>query len=285
MADAWSEREIELIVSDYFEMLKTELSGQAYNKTEHRRRLINSLNKQRSEGSIERKHQNISAILIEMGVPYIGGYKPLRNYQRQILPDKVLEGIAHNQELRELLEHSAVAEPEVPTVDDILKIMESAPDAANDRPQPHTYERPQVRAKAAFDYLRQEAANAKLGYAGELLVINFEKARLIHAGKPNLADGVEHIAQTVGDGAGFDVKSYEDTGHDRLIEAKTTRHGKETPFYVTQNELTVSRERAARYWLYRVYRYEDSPRLYSLNGALDERFVLKPHAYMATGVA
>lgn len=284
MADAWSESEIELIVADYFAMLKTELSGQPYNKTEYRRRLIASLDN-RSEGSIERKHQNISAILIEMGVPYIGGYKPLRNYQRQILPDKVLERLAQNRELRQLLEQSAASEPPVPTVDDILKIMESPPETANTRPQEYTYERPQVRPRAAFDYLRQEAANAKLGHAGELLVINFEKARLIHAGKANLADHVEHVAQTLGDAVGFDVKSYENTGHDRLIEAKTTRHGKETPFYVTQNELAVSRQRSERYWLYRVYRYGDSPGLYSLNGALDDRFILKPHAYMATGVA
>ena len=50
----WSDGEIYAIVDDYFNMLRHELAGQPYNKTEHRRILIQSVD--RSEGSIERKH-------------------------------------------------------------------------------------------------------------------------------------------------------------------------------------------------------------------------------------
>lgn len=35
----------------------------------------------RTPGSVERKHQNISAVMINFGLPYISGYKPLGNYQ------------------------------------------------------------------------------------------------------------------------------------------------------------------------------------------------------------
>ncbi len=59
MAD-WSDIEVELIIEDYFQMLQKELTGQEYNKTEHRNRLIKLLNN-RSDGSVEFKHQNISA--------------------------------------------------------------------------------------------------------------------------------------------------------------------------------------------------------------------------------
>ena len=48
----------------------------------------------RSDPSIERKHQNISAVLLEMGLPFIDGYKPLRNYQRPLLPAVVAEAVA-----------------------------------------------------------------------------------------------------------------------------------------------------------------------------------------------
>ena len=284
MAGAWSETEVELIVKDYLDMLLAELSDQPYNKTEHRRRLQGRLN-DRSDGSIERKHQNISAVLVEMGVPYINGYKPLRNYQRQILPDKVLELVARHRELLDQLEEDATAEPEIPTVEDILNIMERAPEPVDKRAREHVYERPQARPRVAFDYIQREAANSKLGLAGELLVMNFEKARLIYAGKESLAERVEHTSRTVGDVAGFDIRSYDSTGRDRFIETKTTRHGKETPFYVTRNELAVSRENRHRYWLYRVYPYGNSPRLFSLRGALDERFILQPHGYIVTGVA
>lgn len=284
MAASWSENEVELIVADYLDMLAAEMTGRPYSKTEHRRRLIGRL-RDRSEGSIERKHQNISAVLLDMGVPYIDGYKPLRNYQRQLLPDKVLELLVSDESLLDTLERNALAEPQVPSVRDILAIMERPPAQPGRPAHDHVYERPEARPRAAFDYLRQEAANARLGLAGELLVINFEKARLIHAGRENLAEKIEHIAQTEGAVAGYDVRSYETTGHDRFIEAKTTRHGRETPFYVTRNELAVSRENHERYWLYRVYRYGDSPKLYSLSGALDRTFILRPHDYVATGVA
>ena len=88
MSDSWSHNEVEIIIADYFDMLMKELSGIPLNKTEHRKRLLHHLNN-RSEGSIEFKHQNISAILIRHGQPYIRGYLPRYNYQR-VLEEKVI---------------------------------------------------------------------------------------------------------------------------------------------------------------------------------------------------
>ncbi|MCY2926104.1 MAG: hypothetical protein NT031_11800, partial [Planctomycetota bacterium] len=76
----WSEQEVERTVADYFTMLQSELLGQNYNKTDHRRSLLPLLNG-RSEPSVEFKHANISAVLVHMGLPYIDGYKPRGNYQ------------------------------------------------------------------------------------------------------------------------------------------------------------------------------------------------------------
>lgn len=58
----WSDEENDLIVADYFAMLVDDLAGRPYNKAEHRRALLPLLN-ERSEGSVEFKHQNISAVL------------------------------------------------------------------------------------------------------------------------------------------------------------------------------------------------------------------------------
>ena len=76
--DPWTREEVEATVADYLAMLTLELSGQAYSKTEHRRNLAPKLDG-RTDSAIERKHQNISAILIELGYPAVGGYKPLPN--------------------------------------------------------------------------------------------------------------------------------------------------------------------------------------------------------------
>lgn len=70
-------------------MLSLELKGEAYSIAVHRRALIPLL-ANRSEGSIEFKHQNISAVLINLGQPYIKGYLPRFNYQK-ILEDKVID--------------------------------------------------------------------------------------------------------------------------------------------------------------------------------------------------
>jgi len=57
----WSAGEIDLIVADYFDMFGKELTGQLVNKAERNRALQELTG--RSRGSIEFKHQNISAVL------------------------------------------------------------------------------------------------------------------------------------------------------------------------------------------------------------------------------
>src|SRR5262245_41698973 len=79
----WTEREIDLIVADYFEMLRMERTGQPYVKAD-RNRALQELTR-RSRGSIEFKHQNISAVLYELGMDWISGYKPMPNYQNALI--------------------------------------------------------------------------------------------------------------------------------------------------------------------------------------------------------
>ena len=86
--DAWSALEVELIVNDYFEMLRKELRGEPYSKTAHREALSPLLNN-RSKGSIEFKHQNISAILAKHDQLYLKGYQARYNFQ-QLLEQAVL---------------------------------------------------------------------------------------------------------------------------------------------------------------------------------------------------
>ncbi len=65
-------------------MLTFELSGQQYNKSAHRRALLQRLNG-RSESSIEFKHRNISAVMQDLGYPPLRGYLAMYNYQRDVL--------------------------------------------------------------------------------------------------------------------------------------------------------------------------------------------------------
>ena len=80
VSDAWTDLENDLIVADYFAMLAEDIARRPYSKAEHRRALMPLLNG-RSEGSIEFKHQNISAVLRSLGEIWISGYRPRFNFQ------------------------------------------------------------------------------------------------------------------------------------------------------------------------------------------------------------
>jgi hypothetical protein len=96
-----------------------------------------------------------------------------------------------------------------------------------------------------------------------------------------LANRIEHIADTKGDGLGFDILSFETNGCDRLIEVKTTRFGSSTPFFVSVNELSVSNSREREYQLYRLFNFAQEPKLYVLPGSLDKTCSLDPILFRA----
>lgn len=277
MAEQWSAAEVDAAVADYFAMLKAELSGQSFNKSEHRRSLLPRLNA-RTAASIELKHAKISAVLIEMGMPYIDGYKPRRNYQKAVLPESIREYLASHPDIVDLVEQDSVAHAAVPTVDDILGSLEAPPKSESAE---SVREMPRIVSPTGVNYLERESLNYELGEVGEAFVLNFERARLILAGKENLADRIEQVSATRGPVAGFDVLSLELDGTDRYIEAKTTKYGRSTPFFITANEVAFSLRNAARYHLYRVFGFRRAPRLYTLIGSVEQTCALSPTQYVA----
>lgn len=282
MANYWSDFEVEAAVEDYFNMLRLELSGRKYNKTKHRRALMGVLN-DRSDGSVELKHQNISAVLIEMGIPYIDGYKPRFNYQRSLLPAAIVSYLKNNPEIQALFEADSEVTPSIPAVEDFLAALEKPP-IPEERKVPAVAEPRAFYNPNGVNYLEREARNQSLGEAGEHFVINFERARLIRVGKESLADRIEQVSASIGPSAGFDIRSFEEDGSDRFIEAKTTKYGKNTPFFVTPSELRFSRGNSSRYYLYRIFKFRETPRLFALHGNLEERCSIEPSEFIARPV-
>jgi hypothetical protein len=78
----WQDDELDAIVCDYFDMLEADVSGRSYVKSRHSRALMDRIG--RTHRSAEFKHQNISAVLDELGLPWIPGYVPKRNYQNAL---------------------------------------------------------------------------------------------------------------------------------------------------------------------------------------------------------
>jgi hypothetical protein len=122
----------------------------------------------------------------------------------------------------------------------------------------------------------------RLGRLGEEFVFELERARLREEGRDDLARKVDWVAQTVGDGLGYDVLSFdESSGAERLVEVKTTGLGKAFPFYVTATEVRCSEDMPDRFHLYRVFDFASDPRLYVLPGPLRATCRLDPVEYRA----
>jgi hypothetical protein len=276
----WSRIEVEAAVADYLVMLKDELKRRAYNKTDHRR-LLSRILENRSEGSIERKHQNISAILIELGYPWINGYKPLGNYQG-LLAEVVVDSVTSDRELATIVEEAVQAPAAAPEVNRILDRLVDPPPQTEYRypPVKDEYHIPGQR-RNRVNYFELEAQNSSLGLAGEVFIVDFEVTRLRGLGKDTLADRVEHTAAIEGDGAGFDIRSFEADGTDRFVEVKTTAYGKQTPFFISRNEIAVSEFHGSRYHLYRIFKFREHPQFYSLTGSVVQHCSLEAVQFSA----
>ena len=258
-------------------MLACEVNEEAFNKAARNRALRQHLN-DRSRGAVERKHQNISAVLIELGYPYIDGYKPLANVQG-LLRDVVRE---RAEALADLVARDVNEQQQPVATEDILSILVDPPEpAVSEVRQSRSQYAVSGRTPGTVDYLRREASNRSLGDAGEALVMDYERLRLERAGKDHLARNIEHVAKTVGDHAGYDIRSYRTDGRDRFIEVKTTRYGQYTPFYISEGELRFSKVHSDSYHLYRVFGFRKSPRLFTLPGEVAQHVRLQATTYRA----
>jgi hypothetical protein len=273
----WSKEEVELIVADYLRMLTLELTHQTFNKTKSRKALQQKLNG-RSDKSIEFKHCNISAVMHLLGAPSIRGYRPLANYQ--LLLAEVVADQLKKHPLLNVAAAAAVDAPAAVAPIDVFQAVEAkAPKISKKTAEPQFT--PTFRA-VKRDYLEREAINRSLGLAGEEFVVRFEQWRLQKAGQSKLAGRVEHVSVSRGDGLGYDVLSFEENGHERFIEVKTTSFGKETPFFVSRGEIALSDKAQGQFRLYRLYNFRTAPKFFSLSGPLSLQCKLDAVTYKAS---
>lgn len=270
MPEAWTREEVELIVSEYFEMLSKEQSGISFNKSDVRRR-IRPMLRNRSEGSIEFKNRNISAVLAKIGQPYVRGYVPAYNYQKQLLEEVVFSYIRNKPEVEKVFKLFAES---VPTPKAIIfeHMLEEKPKLEPILQDPEVVYRSPVKV----NYLELEQANQHIGRTGESIALEYERWRLIQANKESLVDKIEWVSQTQGDGLGFDILSKNTNGTDRYIEVKSTKLTKEAPFYFSALEYDFSKRARSNFFLYRVFNLKSDPKLFIANGAYDEFSRTKP---------
>lgn len=268
----WSAAEIEAVVSDYFEMLALDLAGIHFNKAQRNRNLVEKIGRPRT--AIEFKHANISAVLEVLSQPWLRGYAPRRNFQGALLT--AVEGFL-------------VARPNIieETANVDTSQLEEAPSIFFE-PPPESFQTHDdlpanvIRLVRKFDPAGRDAANRALGKMGERLVYLAERTRLQSQGRDDLARKVRWVAEEDGDGAGYDIKSFDNAGSERFLEVKTTRGGARTPFFISENERTFSEECSEQFTLIRLYDFSRATRAFELAPPLSDQVNLAPAVWKAT---
>lgn len=274
----WSRLECELIVRDYLDMLEKELRGESFSKAAHRRALRPFLN-ERSEASIEFKHQNISAVMIDLGLPYIKGYRPAYNYQRLLL------SVATEQSRRiiRLVDTDQLGDLKTGDEKDLQPDWDNWQDAPPEKQVPDKIQQVREFVPRYGNFAEKENRNRHLGMLGEKFVLEYEKYRLQNCGRQDLIADVEWTSKERGDGAGYDIRSFTgSTDEELFIEVKTTVSGKHQPFFISENELAFSQAQADQYALYRVFQFKANPRLFTLPGDIREHVNLEAESYRAS---
>lgn len=275
MSNDWTDEENDLIVADYFAMLAEDIAGRRYNKAEHRRILLPLLD-DRSEGSIEFKHQNISAVLKGLGEDWITGYKPAFNFQMTLV-DAVLRWLACNPAW---LERSNGIQS-LGGLDEPPQIWVGPPPTLSNQPPPQELEQ-MLRIAHKFDVAGRDERNRALGRAGEERVLAHERSALQGVGRDDLACKIRWVSEEDGDGAGYDIASFEPDGRLRLIEVKTTNGWDRTPFHITRNELAVAEERRSEWCLFRLWNFSRDPKAFELYPPLDAHVSLTATTFQAS---
>lgn len=271
---SWTYEENDLIVADYFAMLADDMVERPYNKAEHRRALLPLLN-DRSEGSVEFKHQNISAVLKGLGEDWIPGYKPAFNFQMSLV-DAVVRWLALNPAWLGRLQDSRPANG----LQEAAPIWVGPPPTLSNEPPPQELEQ-MLHIARKFDVAGRDERNRALGRAGEERVLAREWALLRSAGRDDLARKVRWVSEQDGDGAGYDIASFAPDGQVRLIEVKTTNGWERTPFHITRNELAVADERRSEWCLFRLWNFSREPKAFELYPPLDAYVTLTATAFVA----
>jgi hypothetical protein len=270
IGNLWQDDELDAIIADYFAMLTADLAGKPYVKSRHSAALMAKIG--RTHRSVEFKHQNISAVLDELGLPWIPGYMPKRNYQNAIF-DGIDRYLTRHPEI--LVQTPA---PQAGTAPSSVIFVDPPVLATEKQPIPERLKR----LVRKFDPVERDHRNRSLGKAGEAFVVDVERKQLTQADREDLARKVRWVAEEDGDGVGYDIYSFDPQGHERFIEVKTTNGAARTPFFLSRNECEVAAEHPKDWSIYRVHLFARQPRIFTISPPLEDAIHLKPETWRAS---
>ena len=212
-------------------------------------------------------------MLRELGLPWIFGYKPLRNYQNALIAG--IERYLSATRIPSLVPEPPMLEVAAPKplYVELPPILQQPAQAKSDYLH---------RLVSKFDPAARDARNRALGRRGEEAVLTSEQARLRAVGRTDLARKVDWVSERQGDGAGYDILSFTEGGEERLLEVKTTLGYALTPFFLSANEHALSEERPTNFRIFRLYDFAREPKAFEIAPPLTDALYLRTANYRAS---
>ncbi|MGJ4954802.1 DUF3883 domain-containing protein [Bradyrhizobium sp. HKCCYLRH2015] len=267
----WTAEQVAVVVANYFALLEKERAGVKLNKADLYRRLAPEVG--RSEKSIEWKLRNVSAVLDELGIAWVSGLVPAHNYQDFLVEAVEIQLEQHPQVLTN---PTSVTPRFTPAGAPVL-----VPPPAflnSDLQDRHPVLQRLVRK---YDPAARDELNRSLGRAGEEMVFKFEFDRLCRAGRRDLAKEMDWPADRGEDHRGYDVRSFEPHGEERLLEIKTTNGHARTRFWLSRTQYEVAAQNPSTYRVRRVFHFQNGVQMFDVKPPLDASLELIPDKYAA----
>lgn len=139
--------------------------------------------------------------------------------------------------------------------------------------------------RVKVDYNKINLSKEKVGEESEKKVYNLEKQKLMKENREDLAEKVFWESKENGDGAGYDIKSFEKIDGEYVeiyIEVKGTSKKIDEAFEISINEIEASNKYDKQYYIYRVAEiYSENPHFYRINGKIADNFNLEATSFKA----
>jgi len=316
----WGVDELDAIVAEYFAMLAAEVAGAKVNKAQRARELETRIGRGvkaigQKHGNISAVLTNLGLPTLRFGrrpnfqgalVPVVERYldarpelwsigQPPQPEAPQGMSDQAAASFSspfHGEGDHEVVEGATPRWPTAHEPDQAFASPWSDQDAPPSAILPVTAPpplgparppRPEGLARIVrkYDPAARDHRNRALGQWGEHHVFHHERAFLIAHDRPDLARKIEWTSQERGDGAGYDIRSFDPAGRERLIEVKATRGGPATDFFLTRTEREVSAERPDAWRLYRLHDLAAAPALFQLKPPLEAAVTLTAETWRA----
>lgn len=128
------------------------------------------------------------------------------------------------------------------------------------------------------NYAKRDSENRALGLSGEQAILKHEIEKLESISRKDLAKKVIHTSVVQGDGAGYDIQSFDESGNKIYIEVKTTKGNIDTEFFISSNEVSFNMSNENAY-IYRVYNFGSEGESFYILDNVEDLFDLKPTNY------